>query len=255
MDAQKPSPQRRPLVVANWKLNGSLRANQALLEALIDGWKVQPGAAEVVICPPFIYLHQVAALLDQSALCPGGQTLSQYREGAYTGEVSGQMLAEAGCKYVIVGHSERRRLFNETDELVAEKFAAALSQGLTPILCVGESLEECDGGHTLEVVGRQLGVVINKVGLTAFKDAAVAYEPIWAIGTGRHATPAHAQRVHAYIRERLGEYGSTTQVLYGGSVKADNADELFASEDIDGGLIGGASLKSEEFLAICRAAG
>ncbi|WP_232522306.1 triose-phosphate isomerase [Marinimicrobium alkaliphilum] len=255
MDAQKPGPQRRPLVVANWKLNGSRRSNQALLEALVAGWKAQSGSAEVAICPPFIYLPQAAELLEKSEFYLGGQNLSQYSEGAYTGEVSGKMLAETGCRYVIIGHSERRQLFNETDELVAEKFAAALSHGLTPILCVGESLEECDGGHTLAVVGRQLGVVIDKVGLEAFARAVVAYEPVWAIGTGRHATPADAQRVHAYIRERLGVQGETIQVLYGGSVKPDNAPELFAMADIDGGLIGGASLKSEDFLAICRAAG
>jgi triosephosphate isomerase len=243
---------RQTLVAGNWKMNGSLAENQQLLE----GIKAGVGAdmkAEVAVCPPSIYIAQAADALAGSSIAWGGQNLSQMESGAYTGEISGAMLADMKCKYVIVGHSERRSLYGETDELVAEKFMAAQKAGLKPILCVGELLEERESGNTEAVVGRQL----DAVGIEAIANAVIAYEPVWAIGTGKTATPDQAQEVHAFIRQRLAERSADvaekTQILYGGSVKANNAAELFAMADIDGGLIGGASLEAEGFLTICRA--
>ena len=239
---------RTRLVAGNWKMHGGRAANAALLDAIVRGAGGAKGA-ECAVCVPYPYLQQASERLAGTSVALGAQNLSEHREGAYTGEVSAAMLAEFGCRYVIVGHSERRQLFRESDEQVAAKFAAARAGGLTPILCVGETLEEREAGRTEEVVGRQLDAVL-KVG--PFSEAVLAYEPVWAIGTGRNATPEQAQAVHAFLRR---EVSSETPILYGGSVKAANAAGLFAMPDIDGGLIGGASLAADEFVAILHAAG
>jgi triosephosphate isomerase len=211
-----------------------------------------------VLCPPFVYLSEIARLLRGTAVKLGAQNVSAEMHGAYTGEVSAAMLKDVGCQCVIVGHSERRTLYHETDEQVARKFAAAHSKGLVPILCVGEQLAEREADRCSEVVGRQLEAVVALTGIASFAHAVVAYEPVWAIGTGRTASPAQAQEVHAFIRARLAErdakIAADLQILYGGSVKAGNARELFTQADVDGGLIGGASLKAEEFLSIVAAA-
>jgi triosephosphate isomerase len=235
---------RSRLVAGNWKMHGSRAANAALLDALVRGVG-GGGEAACAVCVPYPYLAQVAERLRGTAIAWGAQNLSEHAQGAYTGEVSGAMLAEFGCRYVIVGHSERRQLFRESDEQVAAKFAAARRAGLTPILCVGETLAEREAGNTESVVARQLAAVDFSSG------AVLAYEPVWAIGTGRNATPEQAQAVHAFLRRKV---PSGTTMLYGGSVKAANAAGLFAMPDIDGGLIGGASLVAEDFLAIVRAA-
>jgi len=248
------APSRRQLVVGNWKMNGSVAANAALLDALKAA---SLGSGEVSVCVPAPYLRDVATSLAGSAIAWGGQDCSPHASGAYTGEVSAAMLAELGCRHVIVGHSERRAMHGESDELVAAKAAAALANGLVPIVCVGETLAERDAGATERVVARQLGAVIELLG-ARIGEVVVAYEPVWAIGTGKTATPAEAQVVHAFLRARLAERGAgagASRILYGGSVKADNAAQLFAEPDIDGGLIGGASLKAADFIAICRAAG
>ena len=214
--------------------------------------------AEIVVCPPYILIPGVADSLAGSSVAWGGQNLSTEPKGAFTGEISAAMLLDFGCKYVIVGHSERRALYGETDELVAEKYAVALEAGLVPILCVGELLEERESGTTEAVVGRQLDAVVARVGIAGIARGVIAYEPVWAIGTGKTATPDQAQEVHAFIRERLAKadagVAEGVRILYGGSVKGANAAELFSMADIDGGLIGGASLAAEEFLTICRAA-
>ena len=238
---------RKPLVAGNWKMNGNRASNRALLDSVVAGM-AGLGDVECAVCVPFPYLGEVAGALAKTPLAWGAQNLSEHAQGAYTGEVSAPMLAEFGCRYVLVGHSERRQLYGETDEVVAKKFAAAASKGITPVLCVGETLAERDAGRTEEVVGRQLGVVKFDAGGTA---AVLAYEPVWAIGTGRTATPEQAQAAHAFLRARVPE---GTRILYGGSVKRDNAASLFAMPDVDGGLIGGASLVAEDFLAICNAA-
>ncbi len=249
---------RRPLVAGNWKMNGSRAENAALVEALVAG---DPGSdgAEVLLCPPFVYLFEVARQLRDSSLVLGGQDLCAAANGAHTGEVSGAMLRDVGCRYVIVGHSERRSLYREDDHAVARKYVAAQREGLVPILCVGESLEEREQGQTEAVVLRQLQAVLDVAGAASFAGAVLAYEPVWAIGTGKNATPGQAQQVHALLRERMaqedGTMGASLRILYGGSVKAVNAGELFSMPDVDGGLVGGASLNAEEFLAICRAAG
>jgi triosephosphate isomerase len=242
---------RQPLILGNWKMNGCFDSNQALLQDLATGWK---GNAQVGVCPPALYIPQALQLLGETAIAVGSQDVSQYGSGAYTGELAAPMLAEAGCRYALVGHSERRQYHGETDADVAEKVAAALASKVTPVLCVGESLEQREAGDALAVIAEQLAAVLAKIGEPAFKDVVVAYEPVWAIGTGKTATPAQAQEVHQFIRESLGETGVSVQILYGGSVKADNALELFGQADIDGALVGGASLKSEDFLAICVAA-
>jgi triosephosphate isomerase len=248
---------RKRLVAGNWKMHGSLAANQRLLESVKAGAASAPGA-ELAVCVPFPYLHQAAAVLGGSAVAWGAQTLSEHDAGAYTGEVSGAMLRELGCRYVIVGHSERRQLYGERDAQVAAKFGAAQRVGLVPILCVGETLAEREQGATDEVVGRQLQAVLGVAGVGAFADAVIAYEPVWAIGTGRTASPEQAQAAHAFIRERVvtadADVAARLTLLYGGSVKPGNAPELFAMPDVDGGLIGGASLVADDFLAICRAA-
>jgi triosephosphate isomerase len=248
---------RKPLVAGNWKMNGSRQAAQALIEGVLAG---MPGVkAEVALCPPFVYLGQVKQQLQGSAVAMGAQNVSHHDSGAFTGEISPAMLKDMGCDYVIIGHSERRALYGEDDAVVADKLIAVSKSGLKPIFCVGELLEERQQGETEAVVARQLDAVLNKAGgLAALANAVIAYEPVWAIGTGMTATPDQAQSVHAFIRQRLaahdGALAQKMRLLYGGSVKGDNASELFAQKDIDGGLIGGASLKAGEFLAICRAA-
>ena len=239
---------RTRLVAGNWKMHGNRAANAALLAAILRGLGSDAGA-ECAVCVPFPYLAQVAERLRGTALGWGAQNLSEHAQGAYTGEVSAAMLADFGCRYVIVGHSERRQLFGESDAQVAAKFAAARKSALTPILCVGETLAEREAGRTEEVVARQLSAVLNT---SSFENAVLAYEPVWAIGTGRNATPEQAQAVHAFLRKKV---SAATRILYGGSMKAANAAGLLAMPDIDGGLIGGASLAAEEFLAILRAAG
>ncbi len=249
--------QRQPLVAANWKMNGTLASAQALVNGIKAGLK-DGCKADVAICPPYVYLAEVGRLIGKEPIKLGAQNLSQHEGGAYTGEVSASMLQDFGCHYVIIGHSERRTLYGETDHLVAEKFARAVQSGLVPILCVGEYLEEREAGDTENVIARQLDAVIKHCGIEKFSAAVIAYEPVWAIGTGRTATPEQAQEVHAFIRLRLARHDETIadkiRILYGGSVKAANAKELFNMADIDGGLIGGASLVVDDFLAICRAA-
>ena len=224
-------------------MHGSRAPNQALLDALLQGIP-KAGKCATAVCAPFPYLAQVAERLKGSPISWGAQNASEHAQGAYTGEVSAPMLAELGCRYVIVGHSERRQLYGETDAQVAAKFAAVRSAGMTPILCVGETLQQRDAGKTEEVVARQLDAV-------DFKDAVLAYEPVWAIGTGRTASPEQAQAVHAFLRKRV---PAQTRILYGGSVKPQNAAAIFAMPDVDGGLIGGASLVAKDFLDIVKAA-
>jgi triosephosphate isomerase (TIM) len=248
---------RSKVVVGNWKLNGSLHGNEALLGALLRGIPRQTPVA-CVVCVPSPYLAQVQGLLQGSAVAWGGQDLSRFDKGAYTGEVSGAMLAEFASRYVIVGHSERRTVFGETDQVVAEKYAAARRARLTPIFCVGETLEEREAGRTEAVLARQVDVLLDHCGAAELDGGIVAYEPVWAIGTGRTATSAQAEEAHAFIRKRIAAKASAVAaglpILYGGSVKAANAAELFAMPNVDGGLVGGASLAAEEFLAIWRAA-
>jgi triosephosphate isomerase len=238
-------------------MHGSRAEAERLVGALIARGAAA-GGAEVVVCPPFVHLADVGRQLAGSRLVLGAQDVCAEEPGAHTGEIAASMLADAGCRYVIVGHSERRALYGEDDALVARKFQAAQRHGLVPVLCVGETLAERERGATREVVLRQLDAVLAAAGEGAFTTAVVAYEPVWAIGTGRTATPGQAQEVHALIRVRIAEkdarIAASLRVLYGGSVKADNAGLLFAMPDVDGGLIGGASLKAEEFTAICRAA-
>ena len=248
---------RRPIVVGNWKLHGSRAENARLTEALTAQLPSKT-AAQCIVCPPFVYLQEIARLLHQSSIELGAQDVSAEPQGAFTGEVSAAMLKDVGCEYVIVGHSERRLIYRESDQLVARKFAAAQSKAVIPILCVGEQLAEREANRTEDVVARQLDAVLELSGIDAFAHAVVAYEPVWAIGTGRNATPEQAQEVHAFIRARLtarnAKIAAETRILYGGSVKAGNAAELFTRPDVDGGLIGGASLKADEFLAILAAA-
>jgi triosephosphate isomerase (TIM) len=238
---------RTRLVAGNWKMNGSRASTSALLDALLDALERERGA-EVAVFPPYPYLEQAAQRLAGTPVALGAQNVSEHAPGAYTGEVSAGMLRELGCRYVIVGHSERRQLLGESDAQVAAKFAAALGEGLTPIVCVGETLEQREAGETKQVVARQLDAVLNRV---SFGAAVLAYEPVWAIGTGRNATPEQAQEVHAFLRRRLGR---ETRILYGGSVKVQNAAAIFAMPDVDGGLVGGASLAAKEFIEIVRAA-
>ena len=238
-------------------MNGSLASNQVLLQALVPVLSPQAGVT-CAVCAPFPYLYQLQRTLRGSAIAWGAQDLCQFDNGAYTGEVSAAMLADFGCRYVIVGHSERRSVFGETDEIVALKFVQALKAELTPILCIGETLSERDSGVTETTVARQIGAVIAHSGVKALAHAVIAYEPVWAIGTGKTATPEQAQAVHAFIRSRVAASDAAVAggvlILYGGSVKAANAAQLFGMPDIDGGLIGGASLIVDEFTAICRAA-
>jgi triosephosphate isomerase len=246
---------RRKLVVGNWKMNGSLAANLSLLHAVRSG--AASSNAAIGVCVPFPYLAQARDVLSGSVIGWGAQNVSQHPSGAYTGEVSAAMLADFGCQFVIVGHSERRALYGESSELVAAKFEAVQRAKLTPILCLGETLAQREAGETSAVVGVQLDAVLARCGAGSLAHAVIAYEPVWAIGTGRTATPDQAQQCHADIRARLATHdakvAAEVQILYGGSVKADNARALFSQADIDGGLIGGASLNAADFLAICAA--
>lgn len=248
---------RTPLVAGNWKMNGELASSRALASAVADGAAGLAGV-EVLVCPPFCYLQAVAGCLADAPVRLGAQNMSDQLGGAFTGEISGLMLADFGCRYVILGHSERRHLYGETDELVGRKVARAVALDLVPIACVGETLAEREAGATEEVVGRQLDAILEAVAADRLAGAVIAYEPVWAIGTGRNATPEQAQQVHAFVRQRLSRrapgLGEAVRVLYGGSVKPDNARRLFQMPDVDGGLVGGASLEADAFLAICRAA-
>lgn len=236
-------------------MHGSLQKNAELTAAVLAG--LANVSCDVAVFPPYPYLAQIADLLAGGSVSFGAQNVSEFTSGAYTGEVSGAMLADLGCRYVLVGHSERRGLFGESDAVVAAKFEAAQRAGLIPVLCVGEVLAEREAGTTLSVVRGQLAAVINRVGVAALSSAVVAYEPVWAIGTGLTATPGQAQAVHADMRRQVAELDEALagklQILYGGSVKPGNARELFDQPDIDGGLIGGAALVADEFLAICQA--
>ena len=248
---------RKALVAGNWKMNGDEAANAALVDAIVTGIP-EGGRVDLLVCPPFPYLSSVAGQLAGSKLMLGAQTVSEHTGGAFTGEVSAAMLMELGCCYVIVGHSERRALFAETNETVAKKFAAALAAGLTPILCVGETLDDREAGRTETVIDEQLQAVLAQSGVEGIQRAVIAYEPVWAIGTGKTATPDQAEDVHRYIRRRIAVHDAgvavSVRILYGGSVKGDNAQALFRMPDIDGGLIGGAALKAEDFLSIAGAA-
>ncbi len=248
---------RRTLVAGNWKMNGSMDSVRSLMDGIKQGLD-SVRSAGVAVCPPAVYISEVVRMAEGTRIAVGGQNVCDQDSGAYTGEIAGSMLKEFGCRYAIVGHSERRSLYAESDELVARRFAAARRNGLIPILCVGELLEEREAGTTEQVVGRQLDAVLKLEGIAAFADAVVAYEPVWAIGTGKTASPAQAQEVHAFIRAMLAKHDASVAenliIQYGGSVKGANAAELFSQPDIDGGLIGGASLQAEEFLAICQAA-
>ena len=249
---------RSKVVVGNWKLNGSLAGNETLLKALLGEVDRKPGSAACAVCVPAPYLAQVRGLLEGSAIAWGSQDVSRFEQGAYTGEVSGAMLAEMGCRYAIVGHSERRTLFGDTDSIAAQKYVAARKAGLTPIFCVGETLDERDRGITEAVLARQMDALLE-TGVAGLSGGIVAYEPVWAIGTGRTATSQQAEEAHAFIRARVaakdGNIAAALPILYGGSVKAGNAAELFAMPDVDGGLVGGASLVAKDFSAIWRAAG
>ena len=242
---------RRKLVVGNWKMHGSRPANAELLAALLAG---RPYGADVAVCVSFVFMNETAATLASSEIRWGAQDVSSHEQGAYTGEISAAMLAECGCRYAVVGHSERRAFHAESDQLVAEKAQAALAKGVTPVVCVGETLAQRDAGETEAVVKRQLSAVIHQLAHCA-SEIVVAYEPVWAIGTGRTATPEQAQAVHQVLRRQLEAAtgrGDAMRILYGGSVKPNNAATLFAQPDIDGGLIGGAALKAGDFIAICR---
>jgi triosephosphate isomerase (TIM) len=248
---------RQVLVAGNWKMNGSRES----IRNLLDGVKAGMGevkSAEVAVCAPAIYIPLVEELLSGSAVAWGGEDLSVHDSGAYTGEIAASMLNDFGCKYVIIGHSERRTYHEESDELVAAKYEAAMNAGLIPIFCIGETLEEREQGITNDVVARQVDAVVDKLGVAALAKGVIAYEPVWAIGTGKTATPEQAQEVHAFIRSRIAASDAAVaegvQILYGGSMNAGNASELLAQPDIDGGLIGGASLKADDFLTIAKAA-
>jgi len=248
---------RRPLVAANWKMNGTLASVRPLLDGILAGMAAGDSGPEVAVCTPYIYIPECQSRLQGTVVVLGAQNVSEHESGAYTGEIAAAMLQDFGCRYVIVGHSERRHLYGESDHQVAEKFAMAVGHGMAPILCVGELLQEREDGDTEAVVAAQLDTVIKEAGIAAFANAVIAYEPVWAIGTGRTASPEQAQEVHAFIRLRLARHddgiADKIRILYGGSVKADNAADIFSMADIDGGLIGGASLVAGEFLAICQA--
>ena len=245
---------RRPLVVGNWKMNGSRQSSVELAENIASNFCVGDRQIESAVCPPDVFLADVATALGSSGVGLGAQNVSQFEQGAYTGDVSASMLVELDCSYVLVGHSERRACFGETSAQVAAKFVAAQGKGLTPILCVGETLAERQEDRTLAVIAEQLDAVVEVVGFDALSSAVIAYEPVWAIGTGEVASPAQAQEILAFIRARLGEKADTVRLLYGGSVNAENAVQLFEQQDIDGALVGGASLQAEQFMAICQMA-
>lgn len=246
---------RQTLVAGNWKMNGSKESIQSLLSGITAG--MSDVKSTVVVCAPYIYIPMVSELLADSDVSFGAENISEHEAGAFTGEISASMLNDFGTQYVIVGHSERRSLYGEQDADTANKYAAARKAGIKPILCLGESLEEREQGITEEIVSRQLDAVLDLEGVDSLLDAVIAYEPVWAIGTGMTATPEQAQDVHKFIRGKIAamnaEVAEKVQILYGGSMNATNANELLSMEDIDGGLIGGASLKAEDFLAICTA--
>jgi triosephosphate isomerase len=248
---------RRPVVAGNWKMHGSRAANEALLGEL--GERVKPEwQVGVAVFPPYVYLADAVRMLEEADIDVGAQDVCVHPVGAFTGQVAASMLKDVGCRYVIVGHSERRRLYHDDDTLVARKFGAVLSAGLSPVLCLGETLEEHEAERTEAVVARQLDAVTAMNGVKSLGSALIAYEPVWAIGTGRTATPEQAQAVHAYVRHRIqrqdAKISAEVRILYGGSVKASNAAELFSMPDVDGGLVGGASLNADEFLQIIAAA-
>lgn len=248
---------RKKLVAANWKMHGSRSMADALMEDIIKGTSASD--ADVLILPPYPYLTHLVDKYGDAGVGFGAQDVSEHQgQGAYTGEVSAQMVADVGCRWALVGHSERRHHHSESNDKVARKFAAVLAAGLTPVLCVGETLHQRDAGETMDVIHKQLHAVLALNGIRAFDTAVISYEPVWAIGTGKTASPEQAQEVHAFIRSQLAQEDAMiarlTRLLYGGSVKAANAAELFAQPDVDGGLIGGASLVASEFLAICNAA-
>lgn len=249
---------RRQMVAGNWKMNGSTGMVKELCDALKADSSTSDPNITTVVFPPFVYLSETRSRLQDSSISWGGQTLSAQGSGAFTGEVSADMLLDMGCRYVLVGHSERRTLYGETDQMVAEKYAAARKAGLVPVLCVGETLQERETDQTEAVIDRQLKAVIDLDSIQGMRAGVIAYEPVWAIGTGKTATPEQAQAVHRFIRGKLATYDATIAdsmiILYGGSVKGDNASDLFGMPDIDGGLVGGASLKAQEFLKIVRSA-
>jgi len=250
---------RRPLIAGNWKMNGTRESARALgraVRAAVD--EDGKGGADVVLCPPFVLLDVVADVIGGSQVALAAQNVARESVGAYTGEVAAEMLVEAGCRMVLVGHSERRQYYGESDALVADKAARALEAGLVPIACLGETLDERENGATEAVVARQLDAVVARIGLPGLERCVLAYEPVWAIGTGRTARPEEANAAHAFLRQRVADadarVAGALRILYGGSVKSSNAGKLFAMPDIDGGLIGGASLVADDFVAICRAA-
>jgi triosephosphate isomerase (TIM) len=247
---------RRALVAANWKMHGNRAFIKALVKGLMPALSGGMNGVDIVICPPFPYLQLADSLINGAEIVLGAQNIATRESGAFTGEVSGSMLADFRVRYVIVGHSERRSLMSESDETVAEKFQSARLSGLIPILCVGETLAERDRGVAEQVVSRQLAAVVERSSISAFERAVIAYEPVWAIGTGRSASAEQAQQMHAFIRQMVAmhnaEAAQSVQIIYGGSVSAENAAELFAQPDIDGGLVGGASLNADSFVRICQ---
>ena len=249
---------RQIMIAGNWKMNGSTSSVKELIAGIKAGM-ASVNKAAVVVCPPALYIAQVMAAIAGSKIKCGSQNVCDQDKGAFTGELAGSMLKDLGCEYAIIGHSERRNLYGESDALIAQRFATARRSGIKPIFCIGETLAEREKGVTNEVCNRQIDAVIKLEGVTALADSVIAYEPIWAIGTGKTASPEQAQAVHAFIREKIAKLNAQVaaglQILYGGSMNAANAAELLAQPDIDGGLIGGASLKAEDFLTICRAAG
>jgi triosephosphate isomerase len=242
---------RRPLIVGNWKMNGSSAENASLLQ-LVKAQMLNLPAVDIAVCTPFVYIRQAVEILADTDLAVGAQDVSAHVQGAYTGEVSASMLKDIGCRYVIVGHSERRQYHEETNLLVAQKALAAISSNLIPIICVGETLAQREAGEALAVIGEQLQAVLSVLGEKGLSLSVIAYEPVWAIGTGLTASPEQAQEVHSFIRRQATGAADQIQILYGGSVKATNAAELFAQADIDGALIGGASLDANEFIQIAK---
>ena len=248
---------RQVMVAGNWKMNGSSDSVKELMTGIKEGM-ASITKAEVVVCPPAVYIPRVSGAADGTAIKVGSQNICDQDSGAFTGEISADMLKDVGCEYAIIGHSERRALYGESDELIAKRFAAARRNGVKPIFCIGETLDERESGITNDVCARQIDAVIALEGVDALADGVIAYEPVWAIGTGVTATPEQAQEVHAFIRKRVAQHdvevADGLRILYGGSMKPGNAVELMANADIDGGLIGGAALKAEDFLGICKAA-